>query len=72
MNTNFRHVWTIPLVLGALSLLGLIVGLVGEGLLNMISWVCLAIPLLVMGWFIGKPKSAKRRVRSSQRRPGTW
>ena len=65
MTRTFWHIWTIPLVLGTLSLFGLLAGLIGDGLLDALAWVSLAIPLLIIGWFVGKPKSARRKTKGS-------
>ena len=56
MKANFWHIWTIPIVLGGLSLVGLVAALVGDGLLDIISWISLAIPLAIVGWFTAKPR----------------
>lgn len=56
---DFWHVWTIPLLLGVVSLWGLLSALVGDGLLDFFSWVTLSIPLLAIGRFILKPTSGK-------------
>lgn len=61
MKRDFWHIWTIPLGLGAVSLVGLLSALLGDDLLDVISWISLIIPLLVIGWFVAKPRSGKRR-----------
>lgn len=64
MKSNFWHIWTIPLMLGGVSLLGLLAALIGDGFLDLVSWVSLAVPLLAIGRFIVKPQSGKRDTRS--------
>lgn len=47
-----RGLWMIfrwPLLLAVLSLFGLISALVGDDLYNLLSWVSLGIPLLLLG-----------------------
>lgn len=60
MKRDFWHIWTIPIWLGAVSLLGLLSALVGDDLLDVLSWITLAIPLVVSGWFVAKPHQRKR------------
>lgn len=60
MKSDFWHIWTIPLLLGIVSLFGLIAALVGDDLWDVLSWLTLAIPLLVIGRFIWKPTAVKR------------
>ena len=45
-----RPVWRIPLVLAALTVLGLVAGLLGDGWLDVLSWVGLGIPALIGCW----------------------
>ncbi|MFD1143305.1 hypothetical protein ACFQ4C_19410 [Larkinella insperata] len=61
MNRSFWRVWTVPIILAILSLVGLIAALVGDGLLDFVSWLTLGIPLVVIGWFVYRPRPAKRR-----------
>jgi len=62
MKRDFWHIWTIPLGLGAVSLLGLLSALVGDDFLDALSWISLTIPLVVIGWFVAKPRSRKRQL----------
>ena len=39
-----------PFVIGLASLVGLIAALLGDGLNNLISWIGLAVPVLVIAW----------------------
>lgn len=45
-----RSTWTIPALLAALMLVGLIVALTGDGWRDVISWAALAAPVCVAGW----------------------
>jgi hypothetical protein len=47
------HVWRTPIVLAALSIAGLISGLVGDGLWDVMSWIGLGVPVAVCIWFGG-------------------
>jgi hypothetical protein len=43
-------VFASPLVLGVLSLIGLVSALAGDGLADWLSWVALAVPALAVVW----------------------
>lgn len=46
----FRKVYGPALVLAAITLYGLLFALLGDGVWDGLSWVALAIPLLVIAW----------------------
>ena len=48
------QIFAIPIVLGALSVIGLVSALVGDGVWDGVSWVTLAIPILLCGYFFLK------------------
>ncbi len=43
-----RRIFAVPMLLGLTSLVGLIIGLTGDGLLDWLSWLLLALPLLAV------------------------
>ncbi|MEX0730245.1 MAG: hypothetical protein WED00_15265 [Aquisalimonadaceae bacterium] len=45
------RIWRWPLVLGAISGLGLVTALLGDGLWDVLSWIALGAVALVCGWF---------------------
>jgi hypothetical protein len=45
---NARKIWTIPLLLAALTLAGLLSALMGTGVWHVIAWIALAIPVMVL------------------------
>jgi len=49
---TFLHVWTIPFLLGLISAIGLLAALNGDGFWDAMSWLALAIPLLVGCYFL--------------------
>ncbi len=49
MNT-FRRVWAAPTAIAIVSLVGLVVALLGDGLNDWVSWIGLAAPLVVIVW----------------------
>ena len=53
----FGPIWTAPIVLGALTIVGLISALVGDGIWDALSAVTLGIVALVGGWYsLRRPK----------------
>lgn len=48
----FRKVWLIPSLLALSTLFGLLAALLGTGIWHLLSWITLAVPLVVMGWKI--------------------
>lgn len=51
--TRTRSLWTVftaPLVIGVLSLIGLVSALAGDGLADWLSWAALAVPVLAVAW----------------------
>ena len=59
-NYDYWHVWTLPILLGILSTIGLLAALIGDDIWDGLSWLCLTIPLVAIGWFVLKPRSVKR------------
>lgn len=51
--TNGR-IFAMPLLIGALSMIGLVSALVGDGLWDALSWIALAIPIGLCGYFLLK------------------
>lgn len=45
---NFTRLWGTPLALALLSITGLITALVGDGFWDILSWMALGIPLVVI------------------------
>lgn len=54
------HIWRIPIFLAMISMIGLLSALVGDGPWDLLSWFTLGTPLLVIAWFLQKPKSSKK------------
>lgn len=49
-----RQIFAIPMVLGLLSVVGLVSALVGDGFWDGVSWLTLAIPIVLCGYFFLK------------------
>jgi hypothetical protein len=52
---SLRHVWGIPLLLAAVTLSGLVAGLLEDGTWDLIAAVALALPLAVGLWYALRP-----------------
>jgi len=51
MNGIFGPIWTAPIVLGVLTVIGLISALLGDGVWDAVSAVSLGIVVAVGGWY---------------------
>lgn len=45
------HLWRWPVVIGLLSIFGLVAALVSDGLGDVASWIGLGVPVAVSAWF---------------------
>lgn len=54
-----RQIWAAPMVLGIVSAIGLMSALLGDGMWDLLSWILLAAPVLVIGWCLAQPASWK-------------
>ena len=45
-----QSTWTLPVLIAAVSLAGLIVGLVGDGIFDALGWLGLVPALLALAW----------------------
>lgn len=59
---SFRKVYGAACVLAAVTACGLLSALLGDGLWDELSWICLAVPLAVIAW-----KYSSQRKDSSAR-----
>jgi hypothetical protein len=51
---RFKRVWGAPILLGVLGLAGLISALMGDGLMDALSYLSLAVPLVVIVWAVAR------------------
>lgn len=65
MKREFWHIWTIPIALNVLGLIGLIAALVGNDGWDILSWISLGIPLVVTAWYLTKPRPSRPRPAGS-------
>lgn len=61
MQNVFWKVWQIPLLLSVLSLIELISALTGEGFWDLLSWLTLGIPMLIIVFFVMKHSRAVKK-----------
>lgn len=54
-----RQIWAAPIVLSIVSAIGLVSALLGDGVWDLLSWILLAAPVLVIGWYLAQPASRK-------------
>ncbi|SDF78602.1 hypothetical protein SAMN05428966_12210 [Massilia sp. PDC64] len=55
MTASFRHLWGMPLLLGAVTVFGLVVGLLEDGAWDVVAAAALALPVLVGAWYAFRP-----------------
>ena len=51
------QIFAAPLVIGALSVIGLISALVGDGIWDGLSWLTLGVPVALCAYFTLRPRS---------------
>jgi len=47
-----RQIWAMPIVLTVLSSVALVIGLLADGLADVVAYVGLGIPVVVAGWHV--------------------
>lgn len=52
MKSNFWKVWSMPVIIGVFSGIGLLSALTGDDIWDVISWLALGFPVLVSFWFL--------------------
>jgi len=52
----FRSLWGMPILLGVLTAIGLVVGLLGDGWWDAAALTCLGMPVAVGAWHIARPR----------------
>jgi hypothetical protein len=53
---SLRAILLWPLVVALVSLIGLLAALVGDGAWDMLSWLTLAVPVLLYGFYYLRPR----------------
>lgn len=51
MQKKFLQIWGWPIVLAVLSTFGLLAALLGTGMWHWLSWLSLAVPLAMIGYY---------------------
>jgi hypothetical protein len=55
-----RTLWGMPILLGVLTAVGLVAGLLGDGWWDLVSVVALGIPVAVGAWHVFRPVARRR------------
>jgi hypothetical protein len=55
-----RTLWGMPILLGVLTAVGLVAGLLGDGWWDLVSVVALGIPVAVGSWHVFRPVARRR------------
>lgn len=63
-NSVFLHVFGRPMILALVSMAGLIAALVGDGLLDVVSWIALGYIVAVTVWYVWIAKETPRKRRA--------
>ena len=58
--STFQRVWLAPIVIAVISAAGLLSALTGDDIWDVLSWVTLGIPLVVIAYFLNKHLNVKR------------
>jgi hypothetical protein len=60
LRASFRRVFAIPLLLAALSAIGLLAALIGDDFWDALSWLGLGVPIAVILWYVARPERRAR------------
>ncbi len=52
----FGRIWTVPLILAALTVFGLLAALLGTGVWHALAWIALTAPIVVVARFGLRPR----------------
>ncbi len=55
-----RRIWGMPIVLTVTSSVALVIGLVADGVTDVVAWVGLGAPVLVTAWHVMRAVAPKR------------
>ncbi|RAI46000.1 hypothetical protein [Rhodoplanes roseus] len=58
---SVARIWAWPIALAGLSTAGLLAALIGDGLLDLVSWLTLGVPVAVTAWFVARRQRATER-----------
>ena len=62
---SFWQIWGAPVVLGALTIFGLLAALLGLGVWHWLSWLSLALPLAVIARHLWCVRMRKQQARAA-------
>lgn len=61
VQSSLRTVYRIPLVLGFVTIIGLLSALLGDGVWDVLSWLLLGVPLFLLALFYGARRPRRSR-----------
>jgi hypothetical protein len=59
---SFWRVFGIPILLALASAIGLLSALFGDGVWDVLSWVALGAPTVVVAWYVMRPARGQRTM----------
>jgi len=59
--SSWKTVYRAPLVLSIITIVGLLSALLGDGLCDAFSWLLLALPLLLLAYFLNRARAVRLR-----------
>lgn len=66
---NLTKLWGQPILIGVLSISGLIAALIGDGLFDFIAWICLLYPLIRLSYHYWSRQGHPNRSRQIMEQP---
>lgn len=69
-SSRLGAIFRVPLAIALLSAVGLVAALTGDGWLDMLSWITLSAPPLVILW--ATRRQAQSRRKTERLRSGSW
>ncbi|MBP0599382.1 hypothetical protein J8I26_14795 [Herbaspirillum sp. LeCh32-8] len=59
--SEFLHLWGMPILLGLLTAFGLLAALLGQGVWHWLAWLAIATPIVVMAYHLCKREAGVGR-----------
>lgn len=56
MSAGFRSLWGMPILLGVLTAIGLVAGLLGDGWWDVVAVIGLGAPVAIGAWHMFRPR----------------
>jgi hypothetical protein len=62
---TFWQIWWVPMVLGVLTVFGLLAALLGIGVWHWLSWLSLALPIAVVAWYLRQVRQRRKQSKAA-------